>query len=720
MNLYQTTLWASSRLASPRLALFAAALALITTTATNTAEPSRAAPPACVVSVGARSFDLAELGGGAGGAPKLRHVSHAPESLGWTYSFAACGDVAPLPAACAAVAPGSAALQQTAGACYGIGSFATRAVAATATGVALSFSGGDGGRSSVVTVECADVARPQVVRWGHGAAPLSYTALVRARAGCALECARDAATGAVCGGAARGTCTADGSDGVLRCVCTSGFAGVACADIRSAVSHGAAVSNNGANSRIALSAILLVMIAALWACVLRFVKLEAPLLPRTAEQSIGDILEHPPAARSGSLPLVLSVAFALVGALFFYSVTPSTNFTAQRDRISPAQCILPAELALADKPRPLLVVYGDIELYFGSYTVKHFVATVRALKAQYGWREYVPLVNDPRDSAEVMEATMLKNFGRAPDVLLFLQDGAILSRQLWPRNFLNATKYMSWFDDFPRGINPGVAYLIDADLLLPTYEYLLLRAPMLADVPRLWMPHSVLPMYELPYNTAPLNKVLLVGHVEAGYPMRQAVRNRMDRGDMRFEQFASPGWQPGQSLAHNDEFAAAIHAHIASIFDGSRNNFLVAKVFEVTATGALLLFSDDLSDALEALGFVDGQHWVSFNASSLDAVVDWVLDPRSRARVDAIRAAGQALSHARHRTDARVDAIHAAALELARAKREGGEPNLDSVRRFPNYADWKRKDPRSAEYYADRAVYARARVLVEHEAGRRA
>jgi hypothetical protein len=698
------------------------ALALIAAYATAAADPTSAPPPpACVVSAGARSFDLAELGGGGGvgGAPPLHHVSRAADSLGWTYSFAACGAVSPPPAACAGAAPGSAALQQTAGACYGIGASATRSVAATATGVALSFSGGDGGRSSVVTVECADVARPHVVRWGSGAAPGSYTALVRARAGCALECGRDAATGAVCGGAARGICAADGSDGLSRCVCTSGFAGAACIEIRSSVSHGASAGNIGANSRIALGAILLVISVALWACVLRFVKLEAPLSPHTAEQSIGDILEPPSVASSGSMPLTLSVAFALMGALFFYSGAPSTNFISQKDSMSPAQCNLPAELALADKPRPLLVVYGNIELYFGSYTVKHFVATVRALKAQYGWREYVPLVNDPRDSAEVMEATMLKNFGRAPDVLLFLQDLALLSRTLWPRNLLNETKYMCWYDDTPRGFGSGMVHLLDADLLLPTYEYLLLRAPMLADVPRLWMPHSALPMYELPFNTAPLNKVLLVGHVEASYPMRQAVRNRMDRGDTRFEQFESPGWQPGQSLAHNDEFAAAIHAHIASIFDGSRNNFVVAKVMEVTATGALLLFSDDLSDALEALGFVDGQHWVSYNASSLDAVVDWVLDPRCRARVDSIRAAGQALSHSRHRTDARVDAIHAAALELARAKREGGEPNLDSVRRFPNYADWKRKDPRSAEYYADRAVYARARVLVEHEEGRR-
>jgi hypothetical protein len=345
-------------------------------------------------------------GGGAGNAQALRHVSSESDSLGWTYSFAACGAITQLPAACAGAAPGSAALQQTAGACYGIGAFATRTVAATAAGVALSFSGGDGGRSSVVTVECADVARPQVVRWSQGA-PFSYTALVQARAGCALECARDGATGAVCGGAARGVCAMDGSDGISLCVCTSGFAGAACMDIRSSVSHGASAGNNGAYSRITFGAMFLVVIAALWACVLRFVKMEVPLEPRAAQQSISDILEHPPAARSGSLPLVLSVACALTGALFFYSGAPPTNFTLRKHSISPALCNPPAELAPADTPRPLLVVYGDIELYFGTYTVKHFVATVRALKAQYGWREYVPLVNDPRDSAEVMEATSL-------------------------------------------------------------------------------------------------------------------------------------------------------------------------------------------------------------------------------------------------------------------------------------------------------------------------
>jgi beta-1,4-mannosyl-glycoprotein beta-1,4-N-acetylglucosaminyltransferase len=143
------------------------------------------ASAACFVVAGARTFNLGELGGGAGGALPIRHVSYAPESFGWPYTFGACGDVAPPPAACAA-APRSPVFQESGGKCFSLGSFETRKVEATNKGVTIAFSGGDGGRSSVITVECADVPRPKVVRWSHGTEPFTYTALVRARSGCAL------------------------------------------------------------------------------------------------------------------------------------------------------------------------------------------------------------------------------------------------------------------------------------------------------------------------------------------------------------------------------------------------------------------------------------------------------------------------------------------------------------------------------------------------------
>jgi len=183
----------------------------------------------CRVVVGERAYDLSELG------THLRHLSEEPDSRGWAYSLSACGDVPPrsVGAGCHAALP-AAVLQETNGACYSLGASSTRTVAALARGVALSFDGGsrcgETPRSSVVTVECADVPTPDVVRWSHGATQCSYAGVVRARAGCAVGCARDAA-GAVCSGVANGVCVAEeGGEGPARCKCAEGRSGAACTD----------------------------------------------------------------------------------------------------------------------------------------------------------------------------------------------------------------------------------------------------------------------------------------------------------------------------------------------------------------------------------------------------------------------------------------------------------------------------------------------------------
>ena len=673
----------------PRLLLAAllrgTALACVAAAAGPAATPASASFTSCIVAAGARSFDLAELGGGgAGGAPTLRFVNQeAGDSFGWSYSFAACGELPP--PACLGAAPRSAVLQETPGICYGLGAAASRAVAAAANGVVLTFSGGNGGRSTVITVECADMPLPEFVLVNE-TAPLTYKALVRARAGCARECARDASTGAVCGGHSRGSCAAAGdAHGPVHCVCAEGHTGAACADpVRrgTASLHVPALDAIWGGGGVLTIATIATAVYSRYAC------------GHEKQQAMKRM-----AVLSAVVCLFLMTASSPV------SLHPFSTTT-----IRPKLAIPTHNLACPPLP-PLFVIYGDTEKIWGALNLKEVITIARALKAQYGWREYIPRVSNPRETAELMEANLLIDFGRAPDVLLIfhmnVNELIILDRMNYPRVLLNETRYISMFDDLP--LHPGSLWssLADADLHLPTYEYLMIRLPPVSrHVPRIWMPHSTLPQYELPFNTEPRNVVLLAGAADANnYPLRAVIQKRIDLGDTRFERFSFPGSSPGRSFDHVAKFAAAVHTYIAAIFCGSKHHFLVAKVMEVTATGALLLFSDDLSDALEALGFVDGVHWVSYNASSLDAVVDWVLDPRNRARVDTVRAAGQALSHARHRTDARVDAIHAAALELARAKREGDVPNLDSVRRFPNYADWKRKDTRSAAYYEGRSIY---------------
>ena len=210
--------------------LLCVAALVAATAAVATPVPAAPAPPACVVSAGGRSFDLAELGGGGGGgAFALRQRSREPESYDWLYSFSACNEVKAT-RACQQAPPQAAAIQETSGGCYSLGNSATRLVTATASGVLVSFSGGDGGRSTTITVECADVHFPHLVRWAHGIAPLTYTALVRSRAGCPLDCARSL-DGAVCGGAANGACiSGQHNESSARCICARGRIGSACSE----------------------------------------------------------------------------------------------------------------------------------------------------------------------------------------------------------------------------------------------------------------------------------------------------------------------------------------------------------------------------------------------------------------------------------------------------------------------------------------------------------
>jgi hypothetical protein len=107
---------------------------------------------------------------------------------------------------------------------------ATRKVTPYAGGLHLTFQSGN--RCTTVTVECSDVLQPQIVRFGHAGvegAPCAYAGFLRARAGCALECARNE-NGEVCGGKTNGVCIAEqNSSGLFtRCECNVGYIGASC------------------------------------------------------------------------------------------------------------------------------------------------------------------------------------------------------------------------------------------------------------------------------------------------------------------------------------------------------------------------------------------------------------------------------------------------------------------------------------------------------------
>ena len=235
-------------MALTRVCLASVFFSLKTATTASAAVGSLPASNPCVVSAGARTFDLSEL-------RTLRFTSQDRGASGWVYAFSACSNVTPSSAGanCAKTSP-AAVLQATDGACHSLGTLATRKLSALECGITLSFSGGDRcgaegtPRSTLVIVQCDDIPEPVAVRAGHGATGCSYSLRVRARAGCALECGRDGA-GAVCGGTANGVCVADSSlDGRASCSCAKGRSGAACAEtVEDAVSAQEQVSGGVTN-----------------------------------------------------------------------------------------------------------------------------------------------------------------------------------------------------------------------------------------------------------------------------------------------------------------------------------------------------------------------------------------------------------------------------------------------------------------------------------------
>lgn len=88
----------------------------------------------------------------------------------------------------------------------------------------------------------------------------------------------------------------------------------------------------------------------------------------------------------------------------------------------------------------------------------------------------------------------------------------------------------------------------------------------------------------------------------------------------------------------------------------------MAKVFEIPAAGCLLLLNAEMVPIVARLGFMPLVHYVPYTASTLDSVVNAVLDPVNADAVDTVRRQGQALVWARHTVSHRAAVLHAAAL----------------------------------------------------------
>jgi hypothetical protein len=302
----------------------------------------------------------------------------------------------------------------------------------------------------------------------------------------------------------------------------------------------------------------------------------------------------------------------------------------------------------------------------GSYVSREFYYTMQDLVQVHGWRQIQPPVLSQH--TDRVKARFLEVLGEIPEVVLFWETYDLLNalmpalRDLGCRAVLFADDlHLLWGHESMR--EAKLLALSQCDLVLTSYAYVFddfypeLRGRQAPE----WIPHSASPDFVVPFNETPENAILLSGAVGPLYPLRLRMKELQQDGRYAIVRHPHPGY--GEAYDYEKDtrigvgYARTIHRFKAGFTDALTFRYVVAKHFEIPATGALLVADAGVSEPLRQLGFIENVHYVPALLEDLEEKIQYVLDDENSAEIDAIRRRGQQLVLSRHRTCHRAQLI---------------------------------------------------------------
>ena len=300
----------------------------------------------------------------------------------------------------------------------------------------------------------------------------------------------------------------------------------------------------------------------------------------------------------------------------------------------------------------------------GSYISREFFYIIEDLEQRFGWRhlESWELDYDKRPLRTILQ----ERFGEIPTVILFWEQYHVFIRRARELQNLDSqigiwADDLHWFNDSVR--LSRVAPFVLADKLLAAaanrFEdfYPFIRKG--ADL--VWVPHSASADFVMSPNKSPEPAVFLSGAMTNHYPLRLQVNTLCMKKRLPIVSCAHPGYHCG--FDHDLDgrvgkgYAKLIARHLAAFADGSIYGYVVAKFFEIPATGALLLGEERMKGALASLGLRDGVHYLSVGPENLEPRIVEALDPRNRKTIDEIRSQGHELVRKHHLVEHRARQI---------------------------------------------------------------
>lgn len=300
----------------------------------------------------------------------------------------------------------------------------------------------------------------------------------------------------------------------------------------------------------------------------------------------------------------------------------------------------------------------------GGYISREFFFIIEILERRFGWRhlETWELADDSRP----LRTLFLDRLGNVPEVILFWEQYEVFTSRSSGLKQLGI-QIGIWADDI-HSFNEAthlsrVAPFVLADKVLAAYanrfEEFYPCVKKGADL--IWVPHSASMDFVVPLNEKPESAVFLSGAMTSHYPLRREMKALYEKNSLPIVFFDHPGYHCGFDHESDERvgksYAKNIARHLAAITDGLIYGYVVAKFFEIPATGALLLGEERMKGALGVLGFRDGVHYLSVGPENLKPRIEEVLDPRNRKDIDEIRRQGQKLVLDHHLVEHRAKQI---------------------------------------------------------------
>jgi hypothetical protein len=310
------------------------------------------------------------------------------------------------------------------------------------------------------------------------------------------------------------------------------------------------------------------------------------------------------------------------------------------------------------------VVVSELEV-LRTYVTREFYHTLSELISNYGWRhvETYKLWNGPGTISE----KLINEFGELPESILFWEAYELLWARAGDIYRLDCRKSiltddMHWWDE-PMRMRQSLSFGLCHTVLTTNGNIWDSLYPEFRGTKKVvWVPHSASPDFLLPYNRHPENSILLSGAISRHYLLRQQMKALHAQGSHSIVYHPHPGYATGYDYENNHNvgrgYAKTINKHRAAFTDSLIFKYVVAKYFEIPATGALLFADDAVSGPLSALGFIENRHYVPVSKENLEERVEYVLDERNHEELDEIRRNGQKLVWERHKTADRARQIN--------------------------------------------------------------